>query len=382
MNSHVANPRANNIPEMREELKTLAALPSDRPMGLPGIFYTSHEYFKRECATILRNGWHCVGRIDEIPNPGDYLTIQILNEPLLVVRVETGDICAYSNICRHRGMPLAEGDGNANRFACSYHGWVYGLNGSLFRAPRMDNAGFDLEKCRLHTFPLQTWQGFIYISLVANPPEFGKGCENLEKVAAPFESDTFRFVHKAREIWKTNWKCLVENFMDSYHLSVVHPQTLSYTPTRLSNKYLSGYGFTSYCANYPEGKESRSGGARGLSDEERGRSTLFARFPTHLASQAASLLISFSVLPVSPCETEVKWTMSAYGDDVDDDAIAQRISLWEEVNREDREKLELLQVSLNSFHAESGPLAADDYEGTIRDFVNWLAAEDAACSDY
>jgi phenylpropionate dioxygenase-like ring-hydroxylating dioxygenase large terminal subunit len=195
----------------------------------------------------------------------------------------------------------------------------------------------------------------------------------------PYEPETFRLVHVAEEVWNTNWKCLVENFMEGYHLSVVHPETLhGYTPTGLARKLLGGDGFTSYAANYPKDIPTRGYGAVGLSEDERLRSTLFSVFPTQVASQAASLLVSISIFPLSASEIRVKWTMSTYGDDLDDETIANRIALWENVNREDREKLERMQVALNSAHALAGPLAEDNYEGTIRDFQLWLAKQDRA----
>ena len=95
-----------------------------------------------------------------------------------------------------------------------------------------------------------------------------------------------------------------------------------------------------------------------------------------MASQAASLLVSLSIFPRAADRITVKWTLSVYGEDLDAETIKQRIALWEEVNREDREKLERLQVSLGSEHALPGPLAGEDYEGTIRDFLIWLAAAD------
>jgi phenylpropionate dioxygenase-like ring-hydroxylating dioxygenase large terminal subunit len=77
---------------LQETLQELAALPNDRPMGMPGAFYTSQEYYEHETRTVLRSGWHCLGREDEIPNTGDYFTAQLLNEPLLVVRADDGTI--------------------------------------------------------------------------------------------------------------------------------------------------------------------------------------------------------------------------------------------------------------------------------------------------
>lgn len=365
--------------DLRTTLQELAALPADRPMGMPGGFYTSEQQFEWEKSTVLRLGWHCLGRTDEIPEPGDFFTEQLLDEPLIVVRGDDAQIRILANVCRHRGMPLAEGRGNVKRFVCSYHAWMYGRDGALLRAARMENAGFNAKNCRLHGHNVQIWQGFIYCNLDAKALPFGTESAPLDAMLAPYQPQEFRVVHTAEENWHTNWKCLVENFMEGYHLSVVHPQTLhGYTPTGLAKKSVSGPGFTSYCANYPGDIPSRGLGAAGLSDTERQRSSLFARFPTQVASQAASLLVSISIFPLSAGLIRVKWTMSTYGEDLDDGTIQARIKLWEEVNREDREKLERMQLALKSQHAQTGPLAGDDYEGTIRDFQIWLAQQDAA----
>ncbi|WP_299680357.1 Rieske 2Fe-2S domain-containing protein [uncultured Roseobacter sp.] len=365
--------------DLRDRLQDLAALPADRPKCMPGAFYTSQDQFAHEARTVLRTGWHCLGRADEIPEPGDFFTVQLLNEPLLVVRGDDGEVRVLANVCRHRGMPLAEGRGTAKRFVCSYHAWTYARDGALLRAPRMQNAGFDATTCTLPRHRVQLWNGFIYVTL--DPASAPFAHPELDAMLAPYETADFRLVHVAEEDWHTNWKCLVENFMEGYHLSVVHPHTLhGYTPSGLSRKLVSGDGYTSYAANYPENIQPRGEGAPGLSTAERQRSSLFAKFPCQVASQAASVLVSLSIFPVHASLIRVKWTMSVYGDSLDDATIAQRIALWEEVNREDREKLERLQIALASEHAIEGPLAGDDYEGTIRDFQTWLARQDAKCA--
>ncbi len=357
------------------QLQEIAALPADRPMTMPGAFYTSEEQFSREAATVLRRSWHCLGRADEIPAAGDFFTVQLLNEPLIVVRQADGTIAVLANVCRHRGMPLAEGRGNTNRFVCSYHAWAYDLDGALLRAARMKNAGFDPKTCHLHRHNMHLWNGFIYVNLSHEAAPFDYPA--LDALIANYETAEFRIAHVAEEIWNTNWKCLVENFMEGYHLSVVHPATLhGYTPTGLARKLIGGDGFTSYAANYPKEIPSRGVGAGGLTEDERLRSTLFAVFPTQVASQAASLLVSLSIFPLNAGQIRVKWTLSSYGDDLDEATISERVALWEEVNAEDREKLERMQLALGSDHAMSGPLAGEDYEGTIRDFQLWLAAQD------
>jgi len=360
---------------LQAKLQQLAALPADRPMTMPGAFYTSQDQFDHEARAVLRTGWHCLGREDEIPQAGDFFTAQLLNEPLLIVRGDDSTVRVMANVCRHRGMPLAEGRGNSKRFICSYHAWTYDRSGALLRAPRMENTGFDPKTCKLPQHKVQLWNGFIYVSLDPNAAPFEH--PDLDTMLAPYAPQEFRLIHVAEENWQTNWKCLVENFMEGYHLSVVHPETLhGYTPSGLSRKLVSGDGYTSYAANYPDNIAPRGDGAPTLSAAERQRSSLFSKFPTQVASQAASLLVSLSIFPIHASLIRVKWTMSAYQDNLDEETIQDRIKLWEEVNREDREKLERLQIALGSDYALEGPLAQDDYEGTIRDFQLWLAQED------
>ena len=358
-----------------DQLRALRKQPEDAPMGMPGAFYTDAAQFEHEASTVLRRNWHCLGRVDEIPNGGDFFTVQLLDEPILVVRGDDEVIRAFANVCRHRGMPLAEGSGSAKRFVCAYHAWTYGHDGALLRAPRMENAGLKAEDCGLHQHNLQIWNGFIYVNLDPNAAEFAY--PELDDLLSPYAPGEFRLVHVADETWNCNWKCLVENFMEGYHLSVVHPQTLhGYTPTGLSKKLVGGMGYTSYAANYPNDIAPRGHGAPGLTELQRNRSSLFSVFPTQVASQAASLLVSLCIFPVDSGRIQVKWTMSTYGDDLDYHTINHRIRLWEEVNAEDRDKLERLQQALGSKFAQPGPLAGPDYEGTIRDFHLWLAAQD------
>lgn len=366
----------DSLTDLRQILAECAAAPVDAPVGLPGRHYTDPAFFAHECNTVLRAGWHCVGRSDELTEQGDYLTLSLLGEPLLIVR-DDGQVKALSNVCRHRGMPIAEGSGNAARFVCRYHAWTYSTDGALLRAPRMKNAGFDPKACKLGQFACQERFGFIYVCLSDTPPDLDAELTGLEALIGPYAPEDFRVAHAAAEIWQCNWKSLVENFMEAYHLSVVHPETLhGYTPTGLSRKGPSGAGFTSYLANYPQTIPARGTGAPGLSPEEHHRSTLFSVFPCQVVSIAASLLVSLSLRPLTPDAVEVRWTMSVYDGGLDDDTIAQRIALWEEVNREDREKLEAMHKALGSVHATGGPLAGPDYEGTVHDFLLWLARQD------
>ena len=365
------------VASMRKALGDLANLPDGAAHGMSGQHYVDETYFAHEKRTLLQQGWHCVGRADELPNLGDYRALTLLDEQLIIVRTEE-KIIALSNLCRHRSMPLAEGSGNARLFVCPYHAWSYRINGALQRAPRMENTGFDPKSCALPSFACMERFGFVYVSLSETPPDLDKHLDGLYEKLQPYEPAAFRVVHAAEEIWNTNWKSLVENFMEGYHLSVVHPVTLhAYTPTELCKKGPAGLGFTSYTAHYPDCIPSRGQGAAELEATQKHASFLFSVFPCQVVSISPSLLVSLSLMPISAGQVDVRWTMSVYGDDLDEETIKERITLWSKVNREDRDKLERMQKALGSRHAGSGPLAGVDYEGTVKDFLNWLAREDS-----
>lgn len=362
------------VVDMLNTLHQIAALPEDQARCLPGRFYTDADFYAYEVEHFLKTQWHCVGRVDELPEAGDFFTTHLFNEPLLIVKGDDGQLRALSNVCRHRGMPLAQGRGHTRRFVCSYHAWSYQRDGRLANAPRMQDKGVVPDSCRLPEFKIELWHGFIYVNLSDEAAPLAPQLGKLAALLAPYQTQAMRHVHTQEEIWHTNWKCLVENFMEAYHLSVVHPQTLHpYTPTSLSRKAEQDAAFTSYCANYPDSAASRGVGAPGLSEAERKRSTLFCIFPTQIVSQAATLLVSLSIQPLAVDQIRVRWTLSTYGDELTEQELAERLALWNEVNREDREKLERMQRGLASRHAPSGPLAPHDFEGTIWDFYRYLA---------
>ena len=117
---------------------------------LPGWFYTSPELFEHEIDTIFMKEWLCVGRLEEFPNAGDYAAIRIAGEPLLICRGNSGEMNAFRNVCRHRGVEVASGEGNLAKFTCPYHAWVYDLEGNLMGAPHVKEVkSFDAGNCSL-----------------------------------------------------------------------------------------------------------------------------------------------------------------------------------------------------------------------------------------
>jgi phenylpropionate dioxygenase-like ring-hydroxylating dioxygenase large terminal subunit len=178
------------------------------------------------------------------------------------------------------------------------------------------------------------------------------------------------------EVWQVNWKCLVENFMEGYHLSVVHPGSLHpITPTALCEKFPAGEGYTGYKAYYPETAPTRGDSHPELDARERRCSTLFCVYPCHVVSQSPDLLVHMALQPRGVNSVAIRWGASTYEADLAREEIDRRIGLWETVNNEDRFKLERMQVGLRSRHSAVGPLAPADLEGTIWDFFQYLSRQ-------
>ncbi len=192
----------------------------------PGAIYTSHEIFRREAEAYFKHDWLYVGRIEELAEPGDFMTLRIVGEPVVVSRDRKGVLHANYNMWAHRGVEVAYGSGNTRSFKCPYHGWVYGLDGQLTGAAYMsDSEGFDIKNCRHKALQLEVWRGNLFVS-------FNPQVVPLEKAVAEFEKD---FSHLGWEHCRLgnrieielncNWKLVHENLMDFYHVGVLHAKT-------------------------------------------------------------------------------------------------------------------------------------------------------------
>jgi len=142
--------------------------------ALPGAFYTDPGWFETERDNLFLSDWFCVGRVEEVSQPGDYFSFDQVGEPLLVVHGRDGEIRALANVCRHRGTVVASGNGNCKKFLCPYHHWAYDTAGQLLNAPQLENhAQFKIEDCRLKRLACHFWRGFIFVNLDAQANALG-----------------------------------------------------------------------------------------------------------------------------------------------------------------------------------------------------------------
>ena len=339
--------------------------------SLPPAFYTSVDWLQYETDHLLSTEWLCLGRVDEVANTGDFFTADVLGEPLLIVRSHDEQVRVLSNVCRHRNMQVADGKGRTRTFVCPYHAWSFKTDGSLLQAPMVEN--IDRDNCGLPEFKSEIWQGFLFVNLDGNATPLAPRLTSMDIVLQNFHSDEMHQVFVEEDIWDANWKCLLENFMEGYHLSRVHPQTLGgRTPTKLCQKLMGGDYFTSYRAHYPPNAPFRGDCHPDLTDTEKGCSTLFSVFPGLVASQASDVLAYISMQPPGVNQVKIRWGLSVYNAQMPEEEVQSRVALWKAINEEDKSKLMKVQHALRSRSAVSGPLAPEDYEGTIRDFYSYL----------
>src|SRR5829696_2549821 len=186
--------------------------------------YTSREFLELEVEHVWRKAWQMVCREEEIPEPGDHIVYEIVNDSFIITRTATGEIKALQNACLHRGRRLRATDGKVPEFRCAFHGWTWDLDGDIKRLPcsDWDFKHVDKEKLSLPEAKVGTWGGFVFINM---DPD----CEPLEQFLAPVP-DHFKHVgYEARfksahvaEVVSCNWKVALEAFIEAYHLPMVH----------------------------------------------------------------------------------------------------------------------------------------------------------------
>ena len=195
--------------------------------NLPSWCYTSQVFYQREVDKIFNHGWHFVGREDELPNPRDFLTYDGIGGPAIIIRNETGQINAFFNTCRHRGMRLLKGSGSIKHIVCPYHSWVYSCEGTLVRTPGMKGVhNFQKESYGLLPLKLDSWGGFLFIRYSDDGPELKDWLGDMPDFFRNYSPQLLRCVRRKSFDVQCNWKLLIENSLETYHTGTVHQSTL------------------------------------------------------------------------------------------------------------------------------------------------------------
>jgi choline monooxygenase len=195
-----------------------------RAWTLPAMLYTDAAVFAAEKEKIFSATWQVVGRHDQVANPGDFFTTEVAGEPLLIVRDAEGGLRGFYNVCRHRAGPPAEGCGTRKLFRCGYHGWTYGLDGSLISATEIEGVeGFRPEDFSLAPVRTEEWFNLIFVNLDADARSLRDNLGDLPGQAERFPFVSMKLFERRTYEMKCNWKTYVDNYLEGYHLPSVHP---------------------------------------------------------------------------------------------------------------------------------------------------------------
>ena len=348
-----------------------AVLAHELKPALAPRFYSSTDVFRLEAERIFYEQWFCVGRVDQVPAPGDCLHVAVVGESVLVLRGRDDVLRAFYNVCRHRGSQLvcspalpdlatpdAVHSGRVGgAVTCPYHAWSYNLDGSLRAAPFMR---FD-DRCPKDGFALvpvhlDTWGGFIFLNLSrqAPPTLLEQLREPARRLARYPLQDLRRGAQLVYDV-RANWKVIMENYNECYHCGSVHPELCALVP---AFRERGGAGL-----DWEDGIPHRAGAWTftttgtstrapfpGLSEKEKTHHKGEICYPNLLLSVAAEHVAAFMLWPKSPDLTRIACEFLFHVSETTRSGFdpSDVVDFWDIVNRQDWQICEGVQEGMRS----------------------------------
>ena len=379
--------------------------------GLYGYFFKNEEIFKAEMKYIFHKQWIFAGHSLQLSEIGDYITLNVGLCPIVIIKSKSGEIKAYHNICRHRGLKLFEnysGKIETQNIKCLYHGWSYDTdNGNLKYARDMEeNKFFKPENYNLLKVNIKIVNTYMYVCIADNPPDFNQFYETLEYYSEPYNLNKTKIAYQSRIIEKGNWKLVWENNRECYHCILNHPElTQSFPGNWIQSKkgdfekkenkdlmeelslpyeYNSASDFEYRFMRHMFVKESSSMTIDGepaiKNNKTLGRippsvnigNVAFYNYPSTWNHLQADYAISFRVTPISHNETEVLTTWLVPDDAIEDiDYDLKKLTeVWIATNEQDQMLVEKVQKGVSSTAYIPGPFNQKHEMGVI-EFNEW-----------
>jgi choline monooxygenase len=366
------------------ELRQVANRPFGKAVALPPGIYTSERFRALELERIFTKEWICVGRASAVREPGAYLTYEIADQPLFVMRDQDRRLRAFSNVCLHRMSTLLAGQGTVKAIVCPYHGWNYSLDGTLRGAPHMEkSAGFRRESYRLPELRCEVWEGWIYVSLNPDIAGVAGRLKPLHDLVGRYRMAEYVETFREELIWNTNWKVLAENFMESYHLPVLHRATVGgHSRVEEMDCPAGGdtfnYHWITKEASLPIGNAHPAN--RHLDGHWRKTTALITVYPSHLITLTPGYFWYLVVHPRGVGRVHILYGGGMAPEFVADERGAEYLArvktLLDEVNEEDRRCVEAVFRGIGAGLAKGGHLS--HLERPNYEFGRYLARQVAS----
>lgn len=368
-----------SIASLLSQLQENAALPFEQARAMPKGVYTHPEFLEQEQTHIFKQEWICVGRQDAAKDPGDYFSCELAGEPILVIRDKEQQLRAFSNVCLHRLSTLKNGSGNCATVVCPYHGWAYNLTGKLIGAPQMQHSpDFNKQDYQLPEVHLEIWHGWVYLTLNDEAEPVANKLSTLSDKIDRYGMENYTQTFCETHVWDTNWKILAENFMESYHLPVLHKNTVG-GHSKLEDMDCPP-GEPAYNYHWIRKEASLAiGNAHPdnttLEGDWRYTTALIAIYPGHLITLTPGYFWYLSLQPLAVDKVQILYGGGLSPEFIDDPegikAIEQLKILLDEVNVEDRQGTEAVFKGTHSDIAKPGHLCW--LERPNYDFANYLS---------
>ena len=343
--------------------------PLERARTLPGEAYASPEVFAWEQRHFVEGSWVCVGRATDLERPGDQRALRIGSISMLLVRNGAGQLRGFYNVCRHRGHELMEpGTGRSGRgIKCPYHGWVYGLDGECRATPRFGSEDLDRDEFPLVPVRVEEWRGWVFVNASGDACLLSEHLGNLDAVVADYRTE--RLVALASHEYEVaaNWKIVIENYLECYHCSSIHPELCKVTPPESDVQYpaasgawigggmllrdhavtmsLTGESFGVPIPTVPEGRRREIG--------------YVALLPNLLISLHPDYVMTHRLVPLAPDRTwiECAWHFPPEALERSDFSPDYAAEFWDITNREDWQACQSVQRNVASPGYRQGPIS-------------------------
>jgi phenylpropionate dioxygenase-like ring-hydroxylating dioxygenase large terminal subunit len=300
---------------------------------------------------------------EQLATPGSYVTATVQGVPLAVVRDQDGVVRAFHNICRHRGITLLEGTGTLGRFmTCPYHQWSYGLDGTLTRVPQQSDQFPDLATCELGLVGAQVaeWQGMVFVNPSAEAPPLPTAMAGLDQRLDRFLSGSLREVAKVEYQAACNWKLLVENHIDVYHLWYLHARSLAaYDHRSFAWESLGDNWWSLEPLKVPPPEPT---GFAWIPEEMQHRIGAYLLFPNLMLVTTDDYFATYDAQPIAPDRTNLTLRVRAQDPDRADDLVASIRSFM----AEDVAACERMQAGASSPAFDVGALARSHETPIVR----------------
>lgn len=322
---------------------------------MPARWYTDPAFLGAEKEKIFWKTWQPVCNASLLMRVGDYVSVDLVGEPLVITRTKAGELKAFSNVCRHRGAQVARGKGNRKSLQCHYHGWTYDLDGKLINAPEFEGVkDWQKEEVCLPAVRCEQWGPWIFVNLDPNAPPMQETCYGdimAEILREGFNINQMTSIERRDYDIACNWKVYVDNYLEGYHLPTAHPDLFREVDY---DKYevVTYADYSKQFAPIREIDESdaRHRDRRYVRTDEESKALYFWIFPNVMLNVYMDNVSINIILPTSHERTLTifEWFFEQPGTGAGWESMQNVIQFSDQIQQEDIEICEIVQKGLQS----------------------------------